>query len=384
MSNGMDIPDWFPEFKEAYRSEFQFDLILAGPDGTLIDGTAEVTDCGCRGQSDSRRREAAQQTLYWGETVINLCCDDGYAMWGVPVMSNDRPVANLIVQGVELESDGESPSGRIQRAADALLEWALRDNLISHSVVQLARQRANREKDRFYSLEQSKHFAEDDLRSLYLREEPELLTAIKTGKTSDARAILNRILVSIYSLGGARMDLLKSCVLELIVMMSRAAVEAGADPSVLLGANYRSLSELAGITDEEELAQWVRNMLESLIEAIRTNDRYPHSLLLAKALSYMRDHLGENLRRDEVARHAGVSAGHFSQVMTERMGRSFTDMLVQMRVDRAKELLVRTDLSLSSIAVECGFYDQSHLNKLFRKAAGQSPGEFRKQHMAGR
>ncbi len=325
METIVETPVWFEQFRLAYRDAFGFNLLYADARGRVLTDGLHPTDCACRSLSDARR------------------------------------------------------SANIQQAADALLEWAIRDNLISTGNIELSRQRAEMEKARFYALEQSKHFASDDLRSLYLREEPELLTAIKQGDKQEARGILNRILVSIYSLSGQRLDLLKSCVLELIVMMSRAAVEAGADPSALLGANYRSLSELADIDDDEDLADWVRRMLESLIEAIRTNDTYPHSLLLAKAIAYMRDHLGDNLRRDDVARHAGVSPGHLASVMTERMGRSFTDMLVQMRVDRAKDLLRTTDLSLSSIALECGFYDQSHLNKVFRKATGKSPGEYRRR-----
>lgn len=372
-------PTWFAPLQEAYRETYGFDLLLTDAHGQLIQGRAAPTDCRCRSACATRRREAAEQTLYWGETIINLCCDDGYAMWAVPVMDNNRLAGGLVVQGIDVESGGRDCSARVQAAAEALLKWAIRDNLVGSAVVALARQRAEEEKARFYALEQVKHFASDDLRSHYLREEPELLTAIKLGQTSEARAILNRILITIYSLGGQRMDLLKSCVLELIVMMSRAAVEAGAEPAALLGANFRSISELAAIEDEEDLARWVRRMLDSLIEAIRTNDTYPHSLLLSKALAYMRDHLGDNLRRDEVARHAGVSPGHLAHLMTERMGRSFTETLLQMRVDQARELLRLTDLSLSTIATECGFYDQSHLNKIFRKATGQAPGEFRKR-----
>jgi AraC-like DNA-binding protein len=378
MAEKEETPGWFEPFQQAYREKFGFTVLYADANGRVLTDGLKPTPCACRSLSDERRLESTEQTLYWGETIINLCCDDGYAMWAAPVMNNDRLSGCLVVQGVELENEDPGASANIQKAADALLEWAIRDNLISTGNVQQSRQRAEMEKARFYALEQAKHFASDDLRSLYLREEPELLTAIKQGDKREARGILNRILVSIYSLSGQRMDLLKSCVLELIVMMSRAAVEAGADPSALLGANYRSLSELAAIDDEEDLAEWVRRMLESLIEAIRTNDTFPHSLLLARAIAYMRDHLGENLRRDDVARHAGVSPGHLATVMTERMGRSFTDMLVQMRVDRAKDLLRTTDLSLSSIALECGFYDQSHLNKIFRKATGKSPGEYRR------
>jgi AraC-like DNA-binding protein/ligand-binding sensor protein len=378
MPENMSIPDWFDRFREAYRKQFGFSLVYTDHNGSPLTEAVEPTECSCRSSSDKRRLEAAEQTLYWGETIINLCCDDGYAMWAVPVMLNDALSGCLVVQGVELENREDVYPGTIQKAADSLLEWAVRENFISSARVELSRQRAETEKARFYALEQSKHFACDDLRSLYLREEPELLMAIKQGNKKEARGILNRILVSIYSLGEQRMDLLKSCVLELIVMMSRAAVEAGADPSTLLGTNYRLLSELAGIEDEEDLAQWVRRMLESLIEAIRTHDTYPHSLLLSKALAYMRDNLGDNLRRDEVARHAGVSPGHLAAVMTERMGRSFTEMLLQMRVDRARDLLRTTDLSLSSIALECGFYDQSHLNKIFRKVIGKSPGAYRR------
>jgi YesN/AraC family two-component response regulator len=379
MPSSQDIPDWWKSFRGEYHRLFQFELLLTDQAGEVLAGELLPTDCECKGISSERRKDAGEQTLYWGETIINLCCDNGYAMWAVPIMENNRIRGNLVVQGIELESEEKGLSERIQRAADMLLQWAVRDNLIPDAVVQLSRQRARQEKDRFYALEQSKNFATDDLRSLYLREEPGLLSAIKSGERGEARACLNRILVSIYSLSGKRMDLLKSCVLELVVMMSRAAVEAGANPSALLGANYRSLAELSQIEDDEDMAVWVRHMLDSLIEAIQNNNDYPHSLLLSKALAHMQDNLGENLRRDDVAKFAGISPGHLSQVMTERMGRSFTDLLTQMRVNRVKDLLRQTDLSLSSIAMECGFYDQSHLNKIFRKTVGTPPGEFRKQ-----
>jgi AraC-like DNA-binding protein len=371
------VPEWFGPFSRAYWEAFQFDLLYTDAGGHVLAGEALAGACRCGGANAGRRCEAASQTLYWGETIINLCCDDGSAMWAVPVLHNNNITANLAVQGIDLEAGGRELSQRVQKAADALLAWAIRDNLVAEAVVKLARQRAKAAADRFRSLEQAKHFGVDDLRCLYLREEPELLSAIKYGARAEARAILNRILVNIYGLGSQRMDLLKSMVLELIVMMSRAAVEAGASPSVLLGANYRSIAELSQISDEEDLARWVRRMLDSLIEAIRINEDYPHSLILAKALSFMRENLGRNLRRSEVARHAGVSPGHLAHVMTERLGRSFTDMLAKMRVDRAKELLRSGNLSLSAIAVDCGFYDQSHLNKIFRKLTGKSPGAFR-------
>ncbi len=351
----------------------------------MVAGGQPRTDCFCRSQNQRRRLQAAEQTLYWGETVINLCCDNGYAMWGVPIMDNNALKGALIVQGIDLETGAPDLPGRVQHAAGALLKLALRENLLPRAAVELARQRAARESDRFYAIEAAKKDSvSDDLRSIYLDEEPDLLAAIKESDTQRARSILNRILTAIYALAGDRMDLLKSSVLELIVMMNRAAVEAGAEPSTALGSNYRSLTELSEIEDEEDLSTWVRRMLETLIDCIRGNHEFPHSVLLLRAIRHMQANLHQHLRRDDVARVAGVSPSHFSKLVTERMGRSFSHLLSQMRVNKAKELLARTDKSLAEIGAECGFYDQSHFNKTFRAALTLSPGDYRKRVRTGK
>ncbi len=363
-----------------YRRRFGLELLVTDADGKIVFGAPTETDCDCRNRSRSRRIDAAKHSLYWGEPVINLCCDFGYAMWGVPIMNNNEMVGALVVQGVDLEGKDKSFYRSVQEAANGLLEIAMEQNLVSRAAIEFARLRAQKEGDLVLTIEASKrNWISDDIRSIYLTEEPELLGAIKQGEIREARSILNRILTVIYGMAGERMDLLKSSVLELVVMMNRAAVEAGAEPVSVLGGNYRILTELSGIQDEEELAEWVRRMLESLIECIRINDRYPHSLLILKAVRFMENNLHQHLRRDEVARVAGLSPSHFSRLITERMGRNFSSLLTQMRVNRAKELLNQSEQSLGEIAIECGFFDQSHFNRCFRSETSISPGEFRKK-----
>lgn len=363
-----------------YRRDHGFELLQTDASGRILAGQAEPLDCNCGGQSDTRRLQAAEQTRYWGETIINLCCDTGYAIWAVPILDNNELTGALVVQGVALEAQPARFSESVQKAANALLETALEANLINRAEVESARQHALRESDRFLAIEANKKDPiSDDMRSIYLTEEPALLSAIKEGARSEARAILNRVLIGIYGLAGERMELLKSSVLELVVMMSRAAVEAGAEPASVLGRNYRSLAELSEIDDEEDLSDWLCRMLETLIESIRSNNSYPNSLLLVKATEYMKANLHQQIRRDDVARVAGISPSHFSKLVSERMGRPFSQLLTQMRVNRAKELLLQSDRNLSEIAIECGFFDQSHFNKTFRAATAESPGEYRKR-----
>jgi AraC-like DNA-binding protein len=66
--------------------------------------------------------------------------------------------------------------------------------------------------------------------------------------------------------------------------------------------------------------------------------------------------------------------------MRAKTGWSFTELLTRLRVDRACQLLVRTDAPLAQIALECGFGDQSYFTRVFRKRTGQTPGGYRHGH----
>jgi AraC-like DNA-binding protein len=221
------------------------------------------------------------------------------------------------------------------------------------------------------------HRPYDRIRELYLMQEPMLLAAIQRGDRGEARHIINHVLVHIYSAGEERSDLLKGLLLELVVMISRAAVEAGAEQSAVLGLNFRLITELATIDDDEDLAAWLRNTLEHMISTIERQKDFTPPLLVSKALDFMRTNLHRDISRDETARHAGISPSHFSRLLKERTGRSFTELLRQCRVDLASDLLRTTEKSLAEIADDCGFCDQSHFTHIFQDVKGVTPKLFR-------
>ncbi|MDD5260368.1 MAG: AraC family transcriptional regulator [Methylacidiphilales bacterium] len=227
------------------------------------------------------------------------------------------------------------------------------------------------------------HRPYDRIREFYLYQEPALLAAIQRGDRGEAIRIINHILVHIYSAGQERNDLLKGLLLELVVMMSRAAVEAGATQADVLGMNYHCITELAGIDDDEQLAKWLRATLERLFAAMERQEDFTPPLLITKALNYIRENLHRDVTRDETARFAGISPSHFSRLLRERSGRSFTDLLRQCRVDLASELLQTSDQSLAEIAGACGFCDQSYFTHVFQQAKKMTPKQFRAANQAG-
>lgn len=223
----------------------------------------------------------------------------------------------------------------------------------------------------------------DGIRELYLYREPELIGAMLRGDRRTARKIINHILVHIYSVGEVRTELLKGLLLELVVMMARATVEAGVEQAEVLGMHFRHLTELAELNDDEQLAGWLRDTFERIFSALERQERTDSPPRIARALSFMRDNLERELTREEVAQHAGISAGHFSHLLRARTGRSFTELLRTIRIDAACGMLRTTDHSLAEIAAACGFCDQAYFTHVFREQKSTTPRQYRESVSVG-
>ena len=100
--------------------------------------------------------------------------------------------------------------------------------------------------------------------------------------------------------------------------------------------------------------------------------------VLARALQFIRDHASEAIDVDDVAEAAGISRRNLERLMESRLCRSPNRELTRVRVDRARSLLLETDLPLAVIARRCGFRNAKYLGDTFRRVEGVPPGEFRR------
>jgi two-component system response regulator YesN len=77
------------------------------------------------------------------------------------------------------------------------------------------------------------------------------------------------------------------------------------------------------------------------------------------------------------ARHVNLSQSYFSTVFKKELGISFSDYVIQMRIDKAKEMFIANDCKISYVANALGFNDPSYFSRVFKKVTGQTPSEFR-------
>jgi AraC family transcriptional regulator len=79
-----------------------------------------------------------------------------------------------------------------------------------------------------------------------------------------------------------------------------------------------------------------------------------------------------------LAKESGYSRVHFVRMFRAATGYTPHNYLLKLRLDRARELLASPTLSLTDIALECGFSSHSHLSRVFRQALGATPSEYRR------
>jgi AraC family transcriptional regulator len=95
-----------------------------------------------------------------------------------------------------------------------------------------------------------------------------------------------------------------------------------------------------------------------------------------------KDFLNANLRGDvsldSIAAECNLSVSHFAHAFRRTFGRPPHRWLMDRRLDAVKHLLLNSRLTLAEIASDCGFADQSALNRSFKRVLGESPGEWRR------
>ena len=103
---------------------------------------------------------------------------------------------------------------------------------------------------------------------------------------------------------------------------------------------------------------------------------------LRRVSAFVEAKIGESITLDDLARVAGVSRFHFHRQFRKALGMTPREYIVRTRIERAKRLLVESELTVGEVAGAVGFVDQSHFSNVFRKVVSMTPRSFRNS-MAG-
>ncbi|NLG24057.1 MAG: response regulator [Clostridiales bacterium] len=140
-----------------------------------------------------------------------------------------------------------------------------------------------------------------------------------------------------------------------------------------LAAQSRQFAEYALFTRmTEDMARYCEAL------CIRMRDRRaPQGRALADALQHMRSHFDAPLKLSDVARVASMNPTYFCTLFKKQTGQRFSQYLNGIRVERAKELLLRSEMTIAEIGAAVGFDSSAYFAKVFKQFTGVQPMQYR-------
>ena len=106
-------------------------------------------------------------------------------------------------------------------------------------------------------------------------------------------------------------------------------------------------------------------------------DQQVESRRIKKVKDYIAVHYADQVRLEEMALLAGMSASAFSRFFKQHTGRNFVDYVIDIRLGNAARMLVDTETGISEICYSCGFNNLSNFNRTFKARRGYTPRDFR-------
>ena len=147
---------------------------------------------------------------------------------------------------------------------------------------------------------------------------------------------------------------------------------------------FRYLVKPSKMKELDEAMESLSERLEGVAEAeqgsIEDDNTTANNFIVKQAISYMEQHYKEKLQLTDVAEKVYVSHWHLSKLLNST-GKSFSDVLNEIRIENAKELMEDSSLHIADISERVGFADTAHFSRVFKKYTGMSANEYRNRFL---
>ncbi len=217
-----------------------------------------------------------------------------------------------------------------------------------------------------------------------IHKERELVDLIKFGDRKKAKVLLDELLGTALFRSHEHIGILKARALEIIFVIARAAVEAGANLEEILGFKYQCIQNLSRDDSQEALYYFLMNAFDHLFECIYQNRNIQHTKIFARAKEYIWSNYNQDISLKRLSEAVGMNPCYLSHLFRKEMGASFLEYLTSVRISVAKSLLKQTTKTVLDICLDVGYQDPSHFAKVFKKKEGLHPTEYRNRTLDSR
>lgn len=203
---------------------------------------------------------------------------------------------------------------------------------------------------------------------------------IKEGDKQSVLQLTNMMIAIIIQASSSSINCVRTRMIELIVLISRATIEVGAEANSILVLNEKYISEIFNENNVEKLGDWLITAVNTYVSKAIEIPTQKYSYAVYKAINYVKQNYTKKITLDEVSKMTYLSKSYFSKMFSDEMGITFSNYITKVRIEKSKQILLDETIKLIDVGYMVGFIDQSYFIKCFKKFVGLSPGRYRKNN----
>jgi two-component system response regulator YesN len=206
--------------------------------------------------------------------------------------------------------------------------------------------------------------------------EKKLFEAVSRGNIANCNEFSRKFFEWMTETYGRYQDDIKLKSLEFVLRAENLAYESG-------GMTYRFrsrteyLSKILKANSNEELRMWFADKVLEACRNVKVKREESSSSVIDKAKAFIDKQYHKDISLDEVSKEVNISPYYFSKLFKEETGENFIEYLTNLRINKAKELLSATDMSMKEICCEIGYSDPNYFSRIFKKNLGVTPTEYK-------
>lgn len=215
---------------------------------------------------------------------------------------------------------------------------------------------------------------------LYKIDEGAFLLALKTNDKAYIKDALKDCFVDEYYINhNRRVPILRTVVSIVYVNCIRALRETVGDVDDKVNQWYQQIFEAILYDDLKVLHKELQDFCMYIIEEVLKSRTQLKNSLVIESLEYLEENYTDpKLTLKSTSQYLNVSSSYFSTIFKKESGKSFIDTLTEMKMNKARDLVLTTELKMFEIASECGYDDQHYFSYSFKKYFDISPTKMRK------
>ncbi|MCR5218662.1 helix-turn-helix domain-containing protein [Treponema sp.] len=202
-----------------------------------------------------------------------------------------------------------------------------------------------------------------------------LINKLITGDSKGVKAFLELYTSELIS-SDLPLDKIKNNFFELIVTANNTTKEI--NKNFVSDCFDNAFSTFSSENDINLIKEFVHKFLLECTTSITSVKKAEVHPVIKKVCDYVNENLSKDISLEEAADFAGISSFYLSKLFKEEKGETFINFISDKRLEKARQLLEETELSIKEITAEVGYNDQNYFSRIFKNKYGLSPKEYRK------